>query len=56
MGFTRWNTQLTAIVVEYDGKAGCRERKEFNKSAQARKFYLQKDKAGSNPKIVAAAR
>lgn len=55
MSFTPWNTRVTSVSVEYDGKVG-RVVKQFSSASAAKRFYVAKDKAGKHPKIVGATR
>lgn len=44
------------VTVEYDyGTKGERRQKNFDDANAAKKFYTAKDKAGKNPKVLAAS-
>ena len=55
MGFSAFTRRIASVVVEYDGAKG-RESRTFERSAEARRFYLKKDGQGKNPRIVSASR
>jgi hypothetical protein len=40
-----------SVIIEYDVRAA-RQRKLFSSPYEARRFYVQKDKAGKNPKVL----
>lgn len=42
---------IQPVVIEYDAR-GQRVRKSFDDAYEARRFWIQKDKAGRNPRVV----
>lgn len=45
------STRLPAVVVEYNVRAG-RKQKRFEDAHEARRFFVVKDRAGKNPKVI----
>ena len=55
MSYSQFQRQISLVVVEYDSR-GKRVTKSFADTYTSRRFYVSKDKAGKNPRIVKAER